>query len=255
MKSLKQLLSSAAIAGAMAASAQAGLINVAGVMWDPDNPLDFGGITATILQSINPLTGEVTDLAVITSINGTGVGAFCPGCELTARVTGYFPVGGNAVPTPADPTGTQNFYGGGSVQIYLDHTPDAPAFNPLGLTLANATDGVLWMELTGHEINGISLTGTNNFAVGFLQGKGLWDVAGGLAAAYLNTNSMADGADFSFTNTFTSFPTNSPLFATGSGTFNGDSIALLSESGTVGLIGLGLLALGLVSWYGHRRTS
>src|ERR1700745_2657201 len=99
---LTSALTGIAMAAALAmAPAHATPVNIGGVVIDPDSPLDFGGVTATVQQSINPGTGELSGYAVITSLDGNSSGIFCPGCELTAHYWGYFPVGSNATPTPA----------------------------------------------------------------------------------------------------------------------------------------------------------
>lgn len=247
MKLFKKLLAGVALAAATATAAQAGTINVGGVVWDPDAPLDFSGTTATLSQFIDPGTGVLSGFGVVTTINGTGVGAFCPGCELTVQYGGYTPIGGAFVPGPAG-GGTQIFYSGGFVKVYVDHTPNANPANPLSLNVGNTTDGALWLDMVGHAVNGVTLTGFNFFP-DFLLGKGLWDVVGGLAKGNLDTNTKTDGADLSFSNSFTSFPTNSPLFSTGTGNFQGNSIP---EPGSLLLLSLGLLAIASAR---HRKSS
>lgn len=241
-----------AMAGFGVGTAQAVLVNVGGIQWDTDSPLDFSSTTATIQQSIDPVTGVASGYGVITTINGTGVGAFLNGAtELTFEFGGFTPIGGAAIPSPSDPTGTQIFYSGGFVQVYADQDGAnlADPNNPLALSAANTTDGLLWLDMTGHEINGSSLTGTNNFqaALGQLLGAGQLDVQGGAAFANFDTNTKVDGSDFTFTNSFTSFPTNSILFATGAGTFQSDSVALVAEPSILALLGLGLLGLRATS--------
>ncbi|GGC96953.1 PEP-CTERM sorting domain-containing protein [Undibacterium terreum] len=246
MNFLKKAMFGAAAAMALVGSVHATPINVGGVIFDPDAPLNLSGTTDTITQSINPSTGELSGYGIITKLNTDST--FCPGCELTFKYSGYTPVSSGTVPTPAG-TGQTIFYTGGIISIYVDVSKDATAAGALGLNDANTTNGVLWLQLAGHNINGTSLTGINftslagSKLVGGLLGNGQWDVTGGLADSYLNTNTQADGSDFSFTNSFTTFPTNSILFATGSGTFNGSAIP---EPGSMALIGLGMLAAGVL---------
>lgn len=236
MKAIKKVVLASAVALAMASSAYAAPINVGGVVWDPDSPQDFSGVSATLTQTINPGTGELSGFGVITTLNGQPASSFCPGCELTVRYSGYTPIGGVAVPGTAG-GGTAISYTGGVVNVYVDNTPNANPSDPLALTVANTTDGDLWLALVGHAINGVTLTGYNFFP-SFLLGTGLWDVIGGLAQGNIDTNTKADGSDLTFSNSFTAFPGGSPLLATGSGNFNGNSIP---EPGSLALAGLGLL--------------
>lgn len=225
-------------------SASASLINVGGVVWDPDHGTDFSGVSGVIYQEIDLGTGDLSGYGRITSLNGLGYLDLCPGCELT------FHFGGYSVSAADDLVTAGQEYNGGWMKFWVDNTADAPEADPLLLTAANTGDdggaNSLWLDLVGHHSLGTETTfvgGVNNF--GFPSGVGALDVVGGLAMGNIDTDSMAVGnqtfADIVFGSTFTHFSTDGvKLWGTGSADFQGQSIP---EPATLGIFGLALIAL------------
>lgn len=243
MKLIKKIFFGAALALSLA-SAQASPISVDGVVWDPDAPLDFTSASLAIRQLINT-SGVLSGFGVINSINGNAnVNDFCPGCQLTFVFDGYTPVTSGAFPTTP---GLVVGYTGGAIKVYVNHdsttfvsygdasTYNALAFSPVGKDL--------FLDLTGHLNGSTTFNGSaigSGSTVSFLLGFGLLDVIGGDAAGNFNTNSRENGADLSFSSSFTDIT--SVLDANGTGNFAG---ATVPEPGSLALAGIALFVAGL----------
>lgn len=257
MKSSLKLIT-VAVSMALAASANASVINVGGVVWDPDQTavfpgeVDFTSHGGLLENSVDPTNGifHVEGRGIVNQINSTTTNQtiFCPGCELTYT----FSMDLVAINPVALNIATFSFTNL-SVSVFVDN-----AMNYDG-SFANAADGQLWLSLVG---NG-NLTGTGtDIGTGSDQGSGsaLLDVVGGLAMGNFDTNTKLNGADMVFTSSFqpAGFSEiigydnqDQPIYApmlTGTMDLKGNSIP---EPGTIALIGAGLLGLGL----GRRRIS
>jgi hypothetical protein len=264
---MKTLMKFTAAATLAMASNMVSAVNIGGVIFDPDfvstgipPNSDFDADTAFTqwfvgnanAGTINP-GNAIVPAAVLpdgttlqgvgefTSMNGLGtnpssatggsVGSFCPGCELTYVFNGI-EVDGPALV-------------GGTVQIYVDSTPD---FNPANITsVADAADGVLWLSLAVDQI-AFAQTVANGFLVGFVDillsvlttGNVLVD---GIAASNFDTNGQPTGSDLVYSaNANFLNSTSSIEFANGTADLKGNAIPV---PGTLLLIGLGMLGFGV----------
>lgn len=257
---MKKTLLAAALTLGVSGVAQAALINVGGVVWDPDDILDFTA-TDTIFETVAaPVIGStVTGFGEIQSFNGENdQNVFCPGCELTYTfsfdLVGFNDNNANLFLDSGD----ELAFGNMSVSVFVDHggIPFSLAGGP-----ASASDGVLFLSLAGHEVvssNGLTGELFTTITGGILgtgseggNGIGLLDVTGGLAASNFDTNSfLAPGstganlfADINFSSSFQPIPSGGvpPYILFGSNDFSGNTIP---EPGTIALMGLSLLGLG-----------
>ena len=266
---IKKTIASGAVALGLALTAQqaaATAVNVGGVIWDPDASNEQF-LTSIFEDAVFNIGDTLSGIGRVSDLNGQGgASVFCPGCELTFEFGGFELLAADGVSIP----GLTGFvFGGGWVNFYVDHTPD---WNEDDMN--TATDGNLWLTLTGHE-NDVILpghfgsapqTGTlfgsaTNFATGADNGSGngLLDVTvaggignpeagnSGMANSNFDTDTKSDNnggfADIFFTSTFapsSDGPTDDGFELVGGSVLFADSIP---EPSSIALLGLGMLGL------------
>jgi hypothetical protein len=253
MNKIKTILASAIVTVA-SFSSSASLINVGGVIWDPDHVDDFVG-TAGLIHQDADANRSLSGYGVVTNLNGLDEAGFCPGCELEFVFGGYTisvaDGGTNPIASPAGGISDSFFeYTGGWVNYYVDYTPEGITDVNL-LTAANTGSGgganLLWLSLEGAIGAGTETTFMGGPIFNIATGGGDFNVTGGAAAGNIDTNSilLASGeyADLSFGSTFSVLTPNGDgtSSSTGAATFSGSSIP---EPTSLAIFGLALLAFG-----------
>jgi hypothetical protein len=251
----KKMLGAVAAAAALASgAAQAAPVSVGGVTFNPSALVDFVA-QSNLYENVALNAGDkIQGYGQITALNGLTNFCASASCELTFVFSGFT--------LQNDITG-EKFkpfaFSGGFLDVYvssMDYDFAVPA---------TAANGTLWLSLAakaglfagedGANSNTTLYGGTTSAsAVGALvagEGSGFFDVTGGLAQAYFDTNGQLDGTDFLFTSNFS--PTTNPITDpvtgfvythAGGATITGDSRAV-PEPGALALLGLGIAAVGV----------
>lgn len=240
----------------------------AGVMLYGDGgSINMPGVPSFQVASVyeNAVTSvgqELKGYGEITQINGSSIDTLCSGCELTFTFDSYI------VDSISSSAAT---FSGGKVNVYLGFGGNND-FNPFSsgssaADVAAASNGALFLTLTGHAIDGSGNTLASTVFSGDLLGLaftffggGLWDVdmaGAGLANANFDTDSISaafgGNADFAFDTSGRTTGVPHPDECTrlagascvaGSADIRG---AVIPEPGTLALAGLGLLGLGFGS--------
>lgn len=255
------------------------LYNFNGAVWTPNNPL----------PNVNPYYGTTSQNipnGVVVAPDGTE-DSYGPFRVNTIYPTAGGPTIYDRATAPYELTGL--FFGfddiyiggtlafarilqeGGHAALYADFAKNYDATNPLGPGpvpqggrwnqsggavgdgFLTATDGVLMLDLTPvmrvDADTGATYTLENFFSFVASAGAGnvLFDVTGGLWAPYFDTNTLELGSDIRLD--FASFPAyGHPQWTVqGVGNVQAD---LIPEPGTILLMGVGLIGIGIA---GHRR--
>ena len=270
---MRKLLAGFAAAAALCgASTPASALNIGGIDIPQGPNFEVASVFEDLLTSVGQTLNAYGEIA---QINSVATSTLCGSpCELTYQITGY---------TVTALSGSNLALSGGTAKIFLDFggVNFAPSMNGVtgqttnAAAVAAATDGTLFLTLTGHAVdalgNTLLATGSNiGTASPSFFGSGLWDVATGpgcgIACPYFNTNSIpatfnGPFTDLAFTTSGSSLvipvytdrtcigPGGAPIpgapaCVAGSADIRG---LVLPEPGSLALLSLSLIGAGLIS--------
>jgi len=250
--------------GAWSGSALSTPVSVNGVNWDTSDSFYLTVDSFNLRETQVANVGDVlTGYGQIGSIDGNN--NFCTACDLTFKFT-Y---------TVQSINGNQVVFNAGSYQFYTQAAGSYNSANP------TSVGGVDWVTLTGHTSQNAtftdnvgqlfaSITGTVANPLGGSNGFGLLDATAGPAWTDLQFNNVADGlggfADLNLNSSFSVKPAagctaispnpadkcHYPIGGTGELTASASPMTV-PEPGALGMLGLGLGALGFAVWR-RRKT-
>jgi PEP-CTERM motif len=233
---------------ALGAGANAAPTPVAGVIvgGPSETTLIFSDLTESF---VTPQSPNSFGFGHVTQINDLAGNGFCASstCELTYVFRDYIPIAFNAA-------GTENrvVFTGGTVDFYLDSTPDSSLEDATGFDDSDA--GSPWLSLIGFETT--ETTGPNAGISGTLfsiatnvldpeniqgSGDGLLQIVGGAAASYFGLGNV-----MSFISPFQPSPVGWTLPLASLAQLEVVALAppmTVPEPTTLALLGMGLIAL------------
>ncbi|REL28564.1 PEP-CTERM sorting domain-containing protein [Thalassotalea euphylliae] len=255
------------IGGALALglSANASAVNVGGVVWEPSSLFDWTSNSNLIEDLLDPgpdgifgaenaangaddVVTTLSGFGIVTGLNNTNQGTFCPSCELTYEFGGFE----LSSVIPQSP-GADLGFTGGWIRFYVDNPLSTP-YDGNDRTTAN--DGTLWLALSARDQASTIHPGLVSIEADLSTfggggdagtGAGALDVdftfgGGGLAANNFDTNTQVAGTDVFFSTSFQPIPggaTPDGLELFGTADFRGAST--IPEPSSIALIGLAML--------------